>query len=201
MRIARFASPTAAAAAAACLLALPALAQNGLLPPATDAVWPALEWRITLQTAPLGPLPATALAAHGEAAAQRTVQGGALLGDYVFARKPLGSLRATGGLVLGTLSGTPTLVPAAGSRLGLNLLEGPLAAGGDTGALPYLGLGYSSPLLWRTLSVTADLGLVAGRPSGMAGVGRALFGQQAMDVALRELRLAPMLQLGVRYAF
>ncbi len=199
MRIARFASPPAAAAA--CLLALPALAQNGLLPPASDAVWPALELRVMVQTAPLGPLPAAALALHGQAAAQRSVQGGALFGDYVFVRNPLGSLRATGGLVLGTLAGTPTLLPAAGTRLGLGLLDAPPAAGGDNGAQPYLGLGYSSPALWRTLSVTADLGLVAGRPSGVTGVGRALFGQQAMDAALRELRLAPLLQLGVRYAF
>jgi hypothetical protein len=32
-------------------------------------------------------------------------------------------------------------------------------------------------------------------------VSRAVFGNQAMDNALRELRLSPLLQLGVRYAF
>jgi hypothetical protein len=51
------------------------------------------------------------------------------------------------------------------------------------------------------LSITADLGWVAERPGAAGQVGRALFGNQGMDSALRDLRVSPVLQLGMRYTF
>lgn len=182
-------------------------AQDGLAVPTGDGVWPQLQARLTLQTTGPSVLARGALARDAEATAARGVRGGALFGDYVLLRRDLGELRATGGVVLGSLAGSPTLAPGGG-RFGLGLLEAPAAQGPlaptsafDAAALPYLGLGYRSPPLWQALSLSADVGLVTTHPSGAAGVGRALLGQQAMDAALRELRLAPMLQLGVRYAF
>jgi hypothetical protein len=49
--------------------------------------------------------------------------------------------------------------------------------------------------------LSAELGLVAERPSAVGGFGRALLGTQEMDLAVREMRLAPVLQFGLRYAF
>ena len=66
--------------------------------------------------------------------------------------------------------------------------------------MPYLGLGFTGAA-WRSVAITADLGLVAERPSNAGGLGRAVFGNQGMDSALRDLRLSPVLQLGVRYQF
>jgi len=179
---------------------LPATAQVGLAPPAADRLWPDLQARIVLQTSPMWSAQPVALVRPGEAAPLRGVRGGALFGDYVFARRSLGSFRATGGLVLGAWSGAPMTLPTSGARFGLDLLDS-AAPGGEWSALPYVGLGYNSPAVWGALSVTADLGLVAGRPSGVGDVGRALLGNQALDAALRELRLAPLVKLGVRYEF
>jgi len=199
------AAPLAVAIAVALTLALaprPAAAADGLAVPALDWLWPQVQARITVQTASLTP---PTLVKPGEPAlTSRGIQGAAVLGDYVmFTRPALGSIRATSGLMLGSFGGAPALSASAGPRLGLTVLDGAAApAGGEAAAaVPYLGLGYSSPALWGAFSLTADVGLVAARPAGLSGVGRAIFGSQAMDQALREMRLAPVLQFGVRYSF
>lgn len=180
----------------------PAWAQEGIAPPKADWLWPQVQARITVQTAALSPLGMSSLA-RGAEPVQRGVQGGAVFGDYVLAHPAWGSFRATSGLLLGSTAGAPVLSSMLGSHLGLTLLDGGASAPGATEstAHPYLGVGYDSPPLWGALSVRADIGLAAARPAGIAGVGRALFGTQATDLALRELRLSPMLQLGVRLAF
>lgn len=202
------AAALAALAGAWLLAASPAKAQDGLVARGNDWLWPQVQARITVQTTALSPLglarggsetPVTSLA--------RGVQAGALWGDYVFAAPSFGNFRATGGLVLGTPSGAPLAAVGSGSRLGVTVLDSPSAPGLGTsladipGAQPYLGLGYSSPALWGRLSVSADFGLVAGRPSALGSVGRALLGNQPLDTALREMRLAPLMQVGVRYTF
>lgn len=195
------------AALGACLLGVVAVsvqAQNGLAPAQRDDPWLGWQARITLQTGPLASAaswPLTVPGRAGTAPALRGIRGAAVFGDYVFARYSLGSLRATGGLVLGSLSGAPLRLAGADARLGLGVFDSATIGRGEPAALPYIGLGYSSPALWGAWSVTADFGLVAARPSGLNGVGRALLGPQATDAAPQELRLAPMLQLGVRHAF
>lgn len=200
----------AAAVAAVASVAAPlgAQANQGLVATAGDWLWPQLQARITVQTAVLSRV---ALAGPTEAGvpAARGVQGGAVLGDYVFAAPRCGNFRATSGVMLGNPAGAPVLNAMPNTRLGITMLEGGYAgAVGNLGGngegpstLPYLGLGYSSASLWRSLSVSADVGLVAGRPAGLSGLGRAMLGNQAMDAAVRDLRLAPVLQLGVRYSF
>ena len=191
-------------AAALGMAALPAQAEGGIAARAVDWLWPQVQARITVQTAAVSPV---TLAPAGEPQAGRGIRGGALLGDVVFARPSFGDFRATSGVVLGTQAGAPMSTALIGSRLAVTLLGSGLSGNGYAngsdapGAVPYLGLGYSSPALWRQLSVSADFGLVAGRPAGFGGVGRALLGNQGFDSAVRELRLAPMLQLGVRYSF
>jgi hypothetical protein len=187
--------------AALALAAWPAWAADGLAVPSPDWLWPRIQARITVQTAALTPAP---LARPGEASlAARGVQGAALLGDYLLFTQPaLGSLRASSGLMLGILGGAPGVSVGAGTRLGLTMLDGGVGTASEPSPVqPYLGLGYRSPPLWGNFSLTADVGVVAAHPAGIGGLGRAVFGSQAMDQALREMRLAPLLQLGVRYSF
>ena len=174
-------------------------AADGLLPPAAESLWPQWQARVAVQTA--GTLPLTLGGLYDGSAAPRSLQGGAVLGDYYFATPWFGSFRASGGLLMGSQAGAPAASAFAGSRLSLALNSGtvPLSTPGaeSPGAVTYLGLGYSSPIGRTSLAVTADVGMVAEH----LGTGRPLFGNQARDSALRELRVSPLLQLGVRYNF
>lgn len=196
--------PWLVAAAAGSLTPIAALANQGLVAQASEWLWPQLQARITVQTSALAPSTLMRLGDPG-AAAPRGVQGGALLGDYVLSTPGFGNFRATSGIMLGGPGGAPVLNATPSSRLGVTVLDlgnGAFGAGSDGPlTLPYLGLGYSSASLWRSFSLSADVGLVAGRPAGLSGLGRAMFGNQPMDAAVRDLRLAPVLQLGVRYSF
>ncbi len=185
--------------AAFALMALPSLALggNGLAAPAVESVWPHWQARITVQTAAVSPL--SYFQWVDSAHSTRNLQGAALLGDYYFAMPSFGSFRASGGLMVGSTGGAWLLSATAGPRLGLTVQTGGLAPAGPVEGLatvPYLGLGFSSALPGDSLAVTADLGLVAG-----GRLGQALLGTQGMERALRELRLEPVFQLGVRYRF
>ena len=177
-------------------------AADGLVAPAPEVLWPQWQARIAVQTASVSPL---ALSRLLDGNAARGVQGGAVLGDYYFAKPSFGSFRASGGLLMGAMGGTPWASMTAGSRVDLALNNGaalPLAAGAELpGTVPYLGLGFTGAPWRGALSITADLGMVAERPGAATGVGRAIFGSQALDGAVRELRLSPVFQLGVRYTF
>jgi hypothetical protein len=126
----------------------------------------------------------------------------AALGNVYFSR--IAGLRATGGM-LGLSRATAgrlapnggTAAPASTDRPGtVTGFEGP------TPVLPYIGLGYSSHWLSGPASassswgLSADLGLLAASPRSAVRLG-----QQGLDDTLRELRVAPMLQLGVTYTF
>lgn len=184
------------------LFPLSALAGDGIVAPPASDLWPQWQARVALQTAAVSPV-SLSRPLDGSAPAQ-SWQGGAVLGDYYFATRSFGSFRASGGLMFGSTGGAPLLSAAAGSRLEL-LLQGagasPAGAPEGTGTLPYLGLGFTSASWSDTLSLTADLGWVAGQPSAAAGVGRALFGNQGKENSWRELKLSPVLQLGLRYRF
>ena len=179
-----------------------ALASAGLVAPPADMLWPQWQARIALQTAAVSPLGLSRLLEG--TSPQRGWQGAALLGDYYFATPSFGGFRASGGLMFGSTGGAPLLSAPLGSRLGLTLQgAGTLSPPGaeSPGTLPYLGLGFTSAAWRRTLSLTADLGWVAEQPSAVVGVGRALFGTQGKESAWRELRLSPVLQVGLRYTF
>lgn len=184
------------------VLPIAAFASDGLVAPPADTLWPQWQARIAVQTAAVSPLGLSHLLEGGPP--QRGWQGGALLGDYYFAQPSFGSFRASGGLMFGSTGGAPLMSAPLGSRLGLTLQSTgnlPVAGAETPGTLPYLGLGFTSAAWWRSLSLTADLGLVAEQPSAAAGVGRALFGTQGKENAWRELRLSPVLQVGLRYTF
>jgi hypothetical protein len=128
------------------------------------------------------------------------------LGDYHFT--VIGGLRATGGLLgAGSAASGSGLVwpapvgprPALGPRAGEAAARGQLWSSGlDSGLATYLGLGYSlgnPPAGW---GLSADLGLVGQRGPGEVRLGRS--SGSGVDW-LRELRLRPLLQVGVSYAF
>ncbi len=176
-------------------------AAEGLVVPPAETLWPRWQARIAVQAASVSPLATSNLFDAGSA--QRGVRGGALFGDYYFAMPSFGSFRASGGVVSGSLAGLPLANAGAGTRLGLSVNGSSLPPGAFGGegvtASPYLGLGFTSTALWRSgPSISADIGLVAEHPAPAQGNARAVFGSQAME---RELRLSPLLQLGVRYAF
>ena len=162
----------------------------------TDApLWPQWQARRTVLAAP-APLLSLWTAERrdfGDSAAQGRLT--LLVGDYFFSRPDLswwpktGALRASTGLVVSQRSGVGLRQPLETSSAVAN------------GSLPYVGFGYSGLSAKGGWSFSADLGLVAENPSGAGRAGRALFGSQGLDAALRELRLTPLLQLGVRYEF
>lgn len=181
--------------------AFAAHAADGLVAPAAEALWPQWQARITVSTATATPLSAWLNSGN----APRGLQGGALLGDYYFTSALLGGFRASGGLLSGSVGGLPLASGTAGPRLGLSLTgsNGPAYQPGADGpnTVPYLGLGFTGAA-WRSgLSITADVGLVAERATAAAGLGRAVFGTQGFERSLQEMRLSPVMQLGMRYTF
>lgn len=142
-----------------------------------------------------------------------------LMGDYYFSIRR--GLRATGGVILGSrptfwaaqpsfgLHGATTALAAERRSYSLGAAD-PWSDGGLGNAAPYLGVGYtgttsatrgsSDALRAGGWGFTADLGLMAQNPrQGLRlGGGRP---QQSFDDFLRDLKLAPMVQLGVSYSF
>lgn len=137
-----------------------------------------------------------------------------LMGDYYFTPSlsgagSVGGLRATGGVILGPRAQPWTGLP---SRAGSSFSIGSRPFGtstmpfandmvGDTATLPYLGLGYTGLSAHSAWRFSADLGLVAQSPGNASRLGRALGGGQSLDEVVRDLRISPLLQVGVSYAF
>jgi hypothetical protein len=128
-----------------------------------------------------------------------------VLGDYYFATPWFGNFRASGGLMVGATGGAPLLSASAGSQLGLSVqatgLDAASAAAEVGTTLPYVGVGFSSALWHDALSLSADLGWTASPGAQGTAAGRALLGTQGRDMAWREWRLSPVVQLGFSYRF
>jgi hypothetical protein len=172
-------------------------AADGMSPPTPDSLWPQWQARVQLQTTPVLSFGAT----KGQ-----ELKGATVLGDYLLAQPAFGAFRATGGIVVGSLAGVPLYRALPGQVLGLSVqgnglqpLLVPVAESPQP--LPYLGLGFSAAPLGGSFSISADLGLVSQNPGSSLELGRALLGNQGVERAFRELRLSPMAQLSVRYAF
>jgi hypothetical protein len=75
------------------------------------------------------------------------------------------------------------------------------SAGQNVSALPYLGIGYSDYSLKSGWGFWADIGLVVQQPGNALRMGGVLSGAQNFEDVLRDLRMSPMLQLGVNYSF
>lgn len=184
----------AAAAALVVLTTLaPARAADGLQLGDTDA-WPRWQARLGVVTAP---------SLTDDGAATRSLQGAQLLGDWYFtgpgfgAGRVGGGLRATSGLYAGPRGGLLGAAPMpGGSAFTLGARRAPADAAGQTGTIAYLGLGYTGVALRGGWGFSADIGLMGHGP-GL----RPARSTTGIDELLRDLRLTPVLQLGVSYAF
>lgn len=131
---------------------------------------------------------------------------------------PHTGFRASGGLVMGAGSarlgalsawqGTPAEaswgVGAGAALAGYQLrTDASLVRPGADDALiqPYLGLGYSHAAADGSWGLSADIGMVATRTDTWQDTGRALFGPGRLDEAVRNLKMRPVMQLGLRYRF
>ena len=181
---------------------------NGLKYPLADTVWPGIQTRLTIHsTSPLNS--AQGGAASFQGTGTRRLESLSLLGDYYFRGPRLfagseGGFRATSGLIFGQATNRalsmfgqdPQALSQRWSGPGAPASESPLLS-----ALPYLGFGYTSVSLRAGWGFSADIGMVAGQAGAAIKLGRVMGGGQSLDEVLREMRLTPLLNLGVSYSF
>lgn len=180
---------------------------DGLMP------WPQWQGRLSLSTS--GP----ARSANGPAFGNNAldVRGLSLMGDYYFAspvlaRGAVGGFRATSGLIVGARSSSALFgnnSNVAGRAFSIDHRSAgwarPLpamdASTPEPGAVPYFGVGYTGLSGKGGWGFSADVGLVALSPRSAVKLGRVLDGGQSLDEVLRDMRLSPLVQVGVSYSF
>lgn len=168
------------------------------------------RWQARLQlTADAGPT--SSLSDQLRSFSPARTRSAAVFGDYYLAHPWLGEaggLRVTSGLLTGQRGAV--LGPSAAAQLGsnvsasINRLPGNTPGGGDNPGepnqtWPYLGIGYSGSSLRGGWGFSADLGLAAQNPSAIR-LGRVTV-SAGFDDWVREMRLTPLVQLGVSYKF
>jgi hypothetical protein len=184
------------------LAALSAWGQDGLRMREDSADWPRWQARVSLATT----------LARADLSLAPQMQSAQVLGDYYFAGPGFGAgrvgggFRATSGVLLGSRSAslsTPAMASRQGSSFTLSSrgLAGAANAESDNHAMPYLGVGYTGVALRGGWGFSADVGIVGVSSGDGLNVGRSAAASQSLDDALRDLRLTPVLQLGVSYSF
>lgn len=197
--------------AAAALTALPVLAEE---PGAASSLRLGMPWH------PVSPRDRTAGTpglSLSTGLAGNTEFSWRLIGNYELPRAH--GLRATGGMIgvsRRTAFGSAALLDSQRWDGGMTAgwIEGTRAA--DTAAqalqisVPYAGIGYSSGstaysgprgLVSSSWSFNVDLGVMALAPRSSVRFGSSDGFQSRLDDLVREMRLTPMLQLGVSYSF
>jgi len=155
--------------------------------------WTQFQGRLSLGTAS----PSLRIEAPGFDTASLKLSSLSLMADYYLTpalQGSAGGLRATSGVLFGPRS-SPWSGPGTGGLFNVDRRMLPAVVDGstDTGTTPYLGIGYTGLSVKGGWGFSADVGILAGR------LGRNL--GQSLDDQVRELRLAPVLQLGVSYSF
>jgi hypothetical protein len=173
-----------------------AWADDGLQVPDASSAWPRWQARLGISMASTR----TDLSLFSSTG----WRGAQVLGDYYFAGpgfgggRMAGGFRATSGLLLGPRSAALSTPALASSSQALSItMSSRDAAAEALGTAPYLGVGYTGVSLRGGWGFTADLGVMAVNGSGLR-VGRSM---QSADDLMRDLRLSPVLQLGVSYSF
>lgn len=192
--------PVVLSAALAVLLQMPAHADGGLVADPSTVPWSRFQGRIAYVAAPAWRSDLTTLAPVG-----LKLSGASIMGDVYLAPTP-GGLRATSGLFVGSRGGlwgsSARVSPGVGVGVEGHIGTSPSAApafdtAGDRETLPYLGFGWSSLPSRGGWNFSADLGLVSFAPGNAARFGRG----QSLDDVIRDMRFAPVVQLGVSYSF
>ena len=176
---------------------------QGLTIDADRLAWPQWQTRLQIATEPLNPL-----LASFEGASLRP-RSAALFGDYYVSRPYIGQaggLRVTSGLVAGARGAvigpgqaTPPGAFGFSAHARSSLGSAPTDAGSETLTWPYMGIGYSDTSLRGGWGFSADLGLAA-QSFELSRTARSL-GNLSLDDMVRDMRLTPVLQLGVSYRF
>lgn len=181
-----------------------ALAQTGLkIDP--EMPWSRWQTRVGLTTA----------TPNLQATDTLQLRGARLLGDYYFNgpaalgnSRVAGGFRATSGLLVGVrgagLAAPALAQPGFGLSVSWHTLPSTTMPGDNpepTQTLPYVGLGYTGLSLRGGWTFSADVGLMATSPGAGLRFGRVIGGGQNLDDLVRELRLRPVLQLGMSYSF
>jgi hypothetical protein len=176
---------------------------QGLSVDADRVDWPQWQARLQVFSEPMTP----GLTSFDDASLRP--RSAALFGDYYVTRPYLGQaggMRVTSGLLTGARGAvfgpglmTPPGLFGFGSQTRPGLGVSSPDASGDVLTWPYLGIGYSDSSLRGGWGFSADLGLAA-QNFGLGRTARSL-GNQPLDDMIRDLRLAPVLQLGVSYRF
>jgi hypothetical protein len=204
-----FVSPRLIALAALAASLMPSVAaepiEGGLSLRPDSVPWTRFQGRLSFTTAPSA-VPGD-MAAGPDAIALR---GLSLMGDYyltgsLLGQRQSGGLRATSALLIGprgqTLGAGSLGFPNGGRGLSVERrLATPAAEADSSAALAYLGIGYTGLSPAGGWGFSADLG-VALTQDQRVRFGGAYTGGPALDDAVRDLRLSPMLQLGVSYSF
>jgi len=205
----------AAALAAGAIGSARALEGEGLVPRAQSISWPRWQGRLSLGTT----TPYLRPAALNPDGGGLTVTGLSLISDYYFTRSlggasDAGGFRATSGLLVGARSAS-FLSPLPGSGYGSGrafsvdrrsvggfaLVPSDDASLPDPGAVPYVGVGYTGLSSKGGWGFSADIGVMALSPGSAVKLGRVFSGTQSLDELLREMRLSPLVQVGVSYSF
>ena len=179
MRLTLVVALAASVAVSLTTFAAPAFAGGNGLVPAADTLGSRWQARIEVDT-----VPNYNLGAGIPLGPASIVQMTRLLGDYQLDTLRLGQtsgLRLTGGVLLN-------------SRL-------PIVGADPRGAWPYFGIGYAGNGARGDWGFTADVGLAAQNPGAVNRFGGVFNGRVDLNDALRDLRLQPVIRLGVTYNF
>lgn len=137
------------------------------------------------------------------------LQGDYQLGQFRLGETSIGQIRLTSGVWYGPRSLLLGSAPGSFRSLGAVSIGWSVSEAGlrthdavpETASIwPYFGLGYSGALLGGALGLSADLGLAAQNPNALR-MDRLFDSSSTLDSVLRDIRLTPMLRLGMSYRF
>lgn len=198
------------AAIALCLSLGSAHAGGDGLSPAIDQIpWARFQSRVVAGASPGWRASLAPGERRGLQATSLGVLGDVYFGSPTAAREQTPSgFRATSGVLVGprnplwgatasTLSGNDRRVFGASAPPAIGQAD----ASPDTATIPYLGIGYSALPARSGWRFSADLGVVSQSPSNAVRLGRVFSSPQSLDDVVRDMRLSPLIHLGVSYSF
>jgi hypothetical protein len=167
------------------------------------------RWRGRLSLTTPAASPWTATDASGSNFRGQRVESAAVLADYYFSSpaSPTGftaGFRASGGVGFGRRGSTWLgKIPLGASRTSSTAFTPSSSQESDSAGFQYVGVGYSGLYPKSGWGFSADLGLMGQSASSAGGAGLNVDSstQQGVDSLIRQMRLRPVLQVGVSYSF